>query len=60
MGFKRGDDIIVAHDKHPEPNKSLTGATGKVTDTQGNDVGVVLNGETRTTGFSADELKHNR
>jgi ribosomal protein L21E len=58
--FKRGDRVTVASDNYAEPGQSFTGTTGEVTGTDHRNKIVVIrpDGETRSLGFGAEELKH--
>ena len=59
MAFRRGDRVEVTNDKYPEPGQSFTGTTGAVTGTGDNNmVAIRPDGQDRTLGFGAEELKH--
>lgn len=59
--FNRGDRVEIVHDSYPEEgSRSYVGSTGQVTSADQTNVTVRLDGDTRSTGFMAEEIERTR
>ncbi len=58
--FSKGESVTVTSDSYPEKgSRSFVGQSGTVTGTERDGVAVKLDGDTSSTGFFSEELKHN-
>ncbi|MEZ0089970.1 hypothetical protein [Streptacidiphilus sp. EB129] len=57
MGFKRGDRVEVANDRHHEAGQSLNGTTGTVAGAGPGEAVVIHTNDGRSLGFYTEELE---
>jgi hypothetical protein len=59
VGFKRGDRAVVVRDNYPEPgSRSFVGTAGEVTGADRTGVAIRPDGETKSYGFTVEEVEH--